>query len=46
MTWRLARALETLRAQVNAKWPSRIFWRDIVCPVHGRTPCTYSSNRH
>lgn len=23
MTWRLARALETLRAQVNAKWPSR-----------------------
>ena len=23
MTWRLARALETLRSQVNAKWPAR-----------------------
>lgn len=23
MTWRLARALETLRSQVNAKWPNR-----------------------
>ena len=23
MTWRLARALETLRTQVNAKWPNR-----------------------
>jgi hypothetical protein len=23
MTWRLARALETLRSQVNAKWPGR-----------------------
>lgn len=23
MSWRLARALETLRAQVNAKWPNR-----------------------
>lgn len=23
MTWRLAHALETLRAQVNAKWPTR-----------------------
>lgn len=23
MTWRLAKSLETLRAQVNAKWPSR-----------------------